>query len=190
MNVTKLFQLISFAVMVWPTVALADIYRCVLISGAIEYQSVACAEAISETIISGRNTVAAPPLANLPGTGEQDKKPPVEKQEERTFWQRKVNAPDVQIPSENPESGNSLTKTDGSCREMSWARAVHAYLSEATLVRDVGNEAIYTIRPQSWQTIRLYLPQFIKAATYADTCVAGAARPVRFYSPDGEAIGL
>ena len=189
MNTATMIQLVSFTATVWPSIALADIHRCVLPSGVIEYQAVACPEGTSGSVISRRNTVAAKADTKSPETDGEVREHGDTKQEERTWWRRKVKTNELNAGIEEVKLGHSF-RTDASCANASWAQSVRSYILQTTTHQEINGQVVYTIRPEWWPTIRLHVPQFVRAATDADTCTSGGARPVRFYSPDGEAVGM
>jgi YesN/AraC family two-component response regulator len=195
MKTVMAMRIVSIAILAMgatgPGVARADIYRCVLPSGETEYQAKPCSEGTLAKILDDRDTRKARADAEQRAKQSQIANEEIRLNEEEriTRWTGELASRDLQVRDEQIEQSALLRKDHASC-DLSWARSVRAYALHLARIEEVKGQTVCSFRAQSWSTTRPQLPQLVRAATNADSCLSGRSQRIDFYAPDGKPVGF
>jgi len=166
----------------------AEIYRCALSNGRVEYQSTRCETPGSEHVVVCRNASVRIPEFDARDASAMNVKTNPNVDEERTRWERQTKASELVLATVRNQPAASMTKPDSACTNIAWATSVRAYVLQTAVLEDTRGGAVYTIKADSWANIRHHLRQYIRAATDADRCISGNYQHLQFYSPDGQPL--
>lgn len=74
--------------------------------------------------------------------------------------------------------------------DISAATKVRSNFGQMMVAQEFRNQMAYSISADWWGTIRPRLGELVRAAANADACLAGKARRIDFYGPDGKRVAF